>query len=70
MNEIIMPKATIPARGRPPTKAQQAAKEAAAAWKKQPTFVQFCKRMGVSPYLTRYYISKVWPTPQQAAALI
>ena len=54
-----MPKETIPARGRPPTAAQEAAKQAAKDWKKQPTFVQFCKRQGVSPYLTRYYISKV-----------
>lgn len=59
MSEIFMPKETIPARGRPPTAAQEAAKQAAKEWKKQPTFVQFCRQQGVSPYLTRYYISKV-----------
>lgn len=66
METLFIPP-TIPARGRPPTAAQEAAKQAAKAWKQQPTFVQFCKRQGVSPYLTRYYISKVW-APQQADA--
>jgi hypothetical protein len=58
METLFIPP-TIPARGRPPTAAQEAAKKAAKDWKQQPTFVQFCKRQGVSPYLTRYYISKV-----------